>query len=408
MQQRGARRGGGMSEYYSDGEGEEYEGEDDDYSRSGVDEEPEESEEESEEEEEEWTNDHLKLLYMVSRYAACAETADDEETWIRKNSLLVLMYEGIVEGVYDYDYAPISQLVGRKRLWLNITQEGKDDIDDLRQGGLLNGLKLSSEDLQPVTAYQVSAKGKELASLIPREFRTEVDNLIYHDNELLEVQFEENAGLFDDEGEPEEPCFMLVSSGEDGFEKVSGITDTEDVSYVSSPYLPQCLRGFGPDTKDNTSRSHESAAGASGIKDELDENIILKQLNIIVAEWIPFGANQIVALNEKLGSTDRCQGGLFTGELDSDPTSTSFQVPPGLTRVGVLDFNELKFLNIEAEINFPEDEGIIQVRNLGRNLGKFGHILGIFCGILARLTEIFDRWRSSGCTSGWRARCSTA
>ena len=130
--QRGARRGGGMSEYYSDGEGEEYEGEDDDYSRSGVDEEPEESEEESEEEEEEWTNDHLKLLYMVSRYAACAETADDEETWVRKNSLLVLMYEGIVEGVYDYDYAPISQLVGRKRLWLNITQEGKDDIDDLR------------------------------------------------------------------------------------------------------------------------------------------------------------------------------------------------------------------------------------------------------------------------------------
>ena len=253
LAQRGPRRRPGMSEYYSDGEGEEYEGEEDEYSRSGVDEDPEESEEsEEEEEEEEWTNDHLKLLYMVSRYAACAETADDEETWIRKNSLLVLMYEGIVEGVYDYDYAPISQLVGRKRLWLNITQEGKDDIDDLRQGGLLNGLKLSSEDLQPVTAYQVSAKGKELASLIPREFRTEVDNLIYHDNELLEVQFEENAGLFDDEGEPEEPCFMLVSSGEDGFEKVSGITDTEDVSYVSSPYLPQCLRGFGPDTKDNT------------------------------------------------------------------------------------------------------------------------------------------------------------
>jgi WD repeat-containing protein 35 len=149
---------------------------------------------------------------MISRYAECAATADDDETWIRKNSLLVLMYEGIVEGVFDYDYAPMSLLVGRKRLWLNITQEGKDDIDDLRQGGLLNGLKLSSEDLQPVTAYQVSAKGKELASLIPREFRTEVDNLIFHDNEVLEVDFDMREGEKDDEGEDCEPCFWLKSS----------------------------------------------------------------------------------------------------------------------------------------------------------------------------------------------------
>ena len=118
----------------------------------------------------------------------------------------------------------------------------------------------------------------------------------------------------------------------------STITNTEDVSYVCSPYLPQCVRGFGPDTTDNSPRSHESAAGASGIKDELDENIILRHLNVIVGEWcvrtetpatlsvlresfpsdrglvrfwhdsrIPFGANQIVSLNEKLGSSDRCQ-----------------------------------------------------------------------------------------------------
>eukprot|EP01050_Picozoa_sp_SAG11_P027489 SAG11_NODE_6985_length_1214_cov_1.258296_1_plen_199_part_00 len=123
-------------------------------------------------EEEEWTNDHLKLLYMISKYAECALTPDDDEGWIRKNSLLVLMYEGIVAHVFDYDYAPMSLLVGRKRVWLNISQEGKDDIDDLREGGLLNGLKLSSEDLQPITAYQVSEKGKELAILVPREFRT--------------------------------------------------------------------------------------------------------------------------------------------------------------------------------------------------------------------------------------------
>ena len=338
----------------------------------------EESEIESEEEddEEEWTNDHLKLLYLISRYAECASTPEEREGWIRKNSILVLMYEGIVDGVFDYDYAPQSVLVGRKRLWLNITQEGKDDIDDLREGGLLNGLKLSSEDLQPITAYQVSAKGKELAILIPREFRTEVDNLIYKDNELLQVEFEEREGEQDDEGEDLEPAFFLVAP-DDGPDdrRESTITETEDVSYVSSPYLPQCLRGQGPENKDNSGRAHESAAGVSEIKDELDENIILRQVNVIVGEWIPFGANQIVALNDKLGSADRCQGGMFTGELDTDASSSAFKVEPGLTQVSILDFNDTKFINFEAEINFPEGEGIIQVEEFGMHYGVEGKVL---------------------------------
>ena len=34
-------------------------------------------------------------------------------------------------------------------------QEGKAAIDDLREKGLINGLKLSTEDFRPVTAFQV-------------------------------------------------------------------------------------------------------------------------------------------------------------------------------------------------------------------------------------------------------------
>lgn len=326
--------------------------------------------------EEEWTNDHLKLLYLISRYAECASSPDQREGWIRKNSILVLMYEGIVDGVFDYDYAPISVMVGRNRLWLNITQEGKDDIDDLREGGLLNGLKLSSEDLQPITAYQVSKKGKELAILIPREFRTEVDNLIYKGDELLEVVFETREGEKDDNGEDLGPCFFLQAPSDAKEDRrESTITETEDVSYVSSPYLPQCLRGQGPPNKDNSGRAHESAEGVSNIKDELDENIILRQVNIIVGEWVPFGANQIVALNDKLGSADRCQGGMFTGELDTDASSSSFKVEPGLTQVSILDFHDTKFINFEAEINFPEDDGIIQVEEFGMHYGVEGKVL---------------------------------
>jgi hypothetical protein len=113
-----------------------------------------------------------------------------------------------------------------------------------------------------------------------------------------------------------------------GYRRKSGITGTEDVSYVSSPYLPDVLRGSDEPTNDNKSRAHESAAGASGIQDELSEAIQLDTVRIMVGEWIPFGSNQIVALNEKLGSADRCQGGMFTGSVDEESGGTKLALPP--------------------------------------------------------------------------------
>jgi WD repeat-containing protein 35 len=41
-------------------------------------------------------------------------------------------------------------------------------------------------------------------------------------------------------------------------------------------------------------------------------------VSIIVAEFIPFGANQIVQMNQNLGSTERVQGGFFTALIDND------------------------------------------------------------------------------------------
>ena len=68
--------------------------------------------------------------------------------------------------------------------------------------------------------------------------------------------------------------------------------------------------------------------GESNIKDELSEAIHLAHVSLLVGEWIPFGSNQIVALNERLGAMDRCQGGLFTSKIDNDPTGTQFKVNP--------------------------------------------------------------------------------
>ena len=68
---------------------EEEESEEDDFDEAQEDSE----EEDGEAGEDEWTDDHLKLLYLISKYAEQSADEDTDETWIRKNSLLVLMYE---------------------------------------------------------------------------------------------------------------------------------------------------------------------------------------------------------------------------------------------------------------------------------------------------------------------------
>ena len=54
-----------------------------------------------------------------------APGSNEKETWVRKPALLVLLYEGIVAGVLDFDYAPASALIENRRVWMNISQEGE-------------------------------------------------------------------------------------------------------------------------------------------------------------------------------------------------------------------------------------------------------------------------------------------
>ena len=72
---------------------------------------------------------------------------------------------------------------------------------------------------------------------------------------------------------------------------------------------------------------------------------------------------------------DRCQGGLFTAMVDTNPTQTDFTVPPGLTQVSILDYDLVRFINFEAEIHYPESEGIVQIENFGMHLNVDGTIL---------------------------------
>ncbi len=324
-----------------------------------------------------YTSDHCALVHMIGKFAKCATSPTDTEGWIRQHPLWVYIFELIVGDVLEEpDYAPASILVAQDtksfRVWLNISQEGKALVDELREHGILNGLKLSSTSGQPVTCFQLSVAGLQFNAKIPDEIKLATDRILYPpnslqtDESLLRVKFDAT-----------DYRFRLYN--ENGFSRDSNITDTEDVSYVSSPYLPSCLRNTTKPMHNNSHRRDESAGTADAIQAETNEVITLGNARTLVCEWVPFGANQIVALNERLGAMDRCQGGFFTNMVDTDPTKTSFDVPPGLTQVSILDFDFIRFINFEAEIGYAVDEGIVQVEEFGMHLNVDGTLIyGMF------------------------------
>lgn len=322
---------------------------------------------------------HFKLLYMLSKYARAAESETDEESWIREIPLTVLLYEGVIADALDFDYAPASILVSHegqsRRLWMNISQEGKSGTDDLREAELVNGLKLSTEDFQPVTAYQVSLKGLEHLETLKEEVMADVDAFMYPPDLPPNERGPKTLLRCDFDGE----TFTMVN--DEGYERESEVNEAEDVSYVSSPWLPSCVRkaesigGRRAEFTDNAHRAGESATGEANIEADLNEAVSLGNVHALVGEWIPFGANQVVGLNERLGALDRCQGGFFTSLVDENPTDTALSTPPGTTLVNILDFDFVNFINFEAEINYPEDEGVVQVENFGMHLNVDGTII---------------------------------
>jgi len=309
------------------------------------------------------SQDHLRLLYLVSLYSKPAENDEEPDTWIRSHALLVLIYEGVVTGVLNFDYSSQSTVVGNVRIWMNISQEGKDVLDDLREMKLINTIKLSTADHGVVQAYQVSFKGlKLLKRKLTQSSQDAVNSFCFTaDTQPLHVGLEGRT------------FFFYTSDREYSVE--SKVTDTEDVSYVSSPYLPECLRRGPRGMTSNAHRAFESAAGKSDIKDEYNEVVSLGDVRMMIAEWVPFGDNAVAALMDKLGCQDRVQGGFFSDVIDSFPREEKLQTPVGLTGVRILEFDLLNFVNFEADINFAEDEGIVQIENFGTHVRSDGFIL---------------------------------
>merc|ERR1740138_203751 len=256
-------------------------------------------------------------------------------------------------------------MIEQRRVYLNISPtselsgEGKSDVEFLREEELINGLMVQTNSQKPITCFQISDKGAELVKRISRKEKEAVHEFVYPpgSRELLRPFWNGND-------------YYLKSAG--GYSKKSAITDCEDVSYVSSAYVPQCLRYGGRPTLSNAHRAHESAVNQDNIRDELDEVITLNSVSIIVAEYVPFGANQIVQLNNNVGSTERVQGGYISPMVDSDAAGTNMEMTPELTAVDILDYTLTNHINFEAEIRFSEDSGVVQVETFGVSLNAEG------------------------------------
>ncbi|MHA1893677.1 MAG: hypothetical protein ACTSX4_04160 [Candidatus Helarchaeota archaeon] len=111
------------------------------------------------------------------------------------------------------------------------------------------------------------------------------------------------------------------------------------------------------------------------IKDELDELILLYKPKIIIGEYIPFGINQMVNLNNKLGSVQKIKGALLTSVIDEEPIESTFNTEDVCSSVWVEEFDLTRFVKFRAEVHFPEDEGIIQEEQFGVYVNEDGSII---------------------------------
>ena len=307
------------------------------------------------------TDNQNRLLYLISLHTKKAEDRAGSDRWLRKQALSVLIYEGIIAEIFDYDYAPQSVSVEGRRVWLNFSQEGHSDIELLREEGLVSALLVSSRSHRPVVLYQVSDKGQEILKSLARREKEAVNAFSHKPDsrELLTTSWDGES-------------YWLESSS--GYRRRSTTTDAEDVSYVSSAYIPECLRYGGRPTMSNAHRAQEAGqAGIDNIRDnDLEEIVTLNSVSMIVAEYVPFGANQLVQLNNNVGATERVQGGFVANVVDGDASGTALELAPELTSVEVLDYTHTNHINFEAEIRFREDPGVVQVETFGVSVNAEG------------------------------------
>ena len=368
----------------------------------------------------------MKLRHTLSRSfqhvpSTMRELQDKASTrWVHRTPLLVYIYEGILLEIFEtYDFYPGSEISGvcKGVLNMNVSTEAIDDLSDLQEMGLVLRLKLGTKDHFTTTSYQVMPAGVAALKSMSQRDKNDVDRFLVHSVRVETPQLlrathydphdyawwgtdndddDDLREIFGDKPEftPFEISFDAVT-GEfnlldaEGNERVSTVTEFEDVSYVCSPYLPSCVRpkegrhSTNRQFSDFSSLAHLAAEGTHTMRDaDIRHHVFLNNITLLSSQYLVNGPNEVNSLNEKLSlhasrvEMRKGQAGLVSAQVDHSPASTVFDVAmSGMCAIFPMDYVRSTMANFESKVYLPEDPGVVQLENFGIHLHSNGEVI---------------------------------
>ena len=98
------------------------------------------------------------------------------------------------------------------------------------------------------------------------------------------------------------------------------------------------------------------------------------KVTIQVNEWIPFGLNNIISLNDKLLSVSTIRNTILTESIDHRPGTSTFETSPNLSRVRVVDYNRTSFVEFISDVMFLQTGGGHQSEQIGIHVDVSGRV----------------------------------
>ncbi|MHA1750901.1 MAG: hypothetical protein ACTSYZ_00900 [Candidatus Helarchaeota archaeon] len=120
------------------------------------------------------TTQMKRLLYLIAEYTKIGDQYGVLS--IKDLPLKALIYYGIINKIFDYDYAPLSIMYMDNRRFLNVSQEGEDDLNDLRDLGLLNKIRIATRSHTFIYAYSLTNNGIKYLKEIKSDDKIAVDS----------------------------------------------------------------------------------------------------------------------------------------------------------------------------------------------------------------------------------------
>ena len=166
------------------------------------------------------TTEQKRLLYLIGLYTEV--NGQIGQQWLKDLSLKGLLVKGVRDKIFNWDYAPASVMYMGTRKIINITQEGQNDLNELRICGLIGRLRLGTSRHFYFNAYGLTPEGVIVFAAIQKEDRAPIDALVHCKcGKLYEVIPEQTS------------IFMLCEACNVRIDTEVG--DIESVSYMCVP-----------------------------------------------------------------------------------------------------------------------------------------------------------------------------